>query len=72
MLFSQFASYFAGIVSVGLLATASALPVAELEEKKRQTSSVTNVISSLQSKVNGILPQISKLEAYAVHIYDLM
>ena len=60
MLFSRVASYLIGFVSVGLLATASALPAVESEEKKRQSNSVTNVLNSLESKVNTILPQISE------------
>lgn len=60
MLFSRFASYFAGFASVGLLATAAALPGANHDEKKRQTDSVTSILDTLQSQVNTVLPQISE------------
>lgn len=60
MLFSRFASYFVGFASVGLLATAAALPGAENDEKKRQTSSVTSILDGLSIQVNTILPQISE------------
>lgn len=62
MLFSRFASYFVGFVSVGLLATAAALPGAENDEKKRQTDSVTTVLNTLETQVNTILPQISEFQ----------
>ena len=60
MLFSRIASYLVGIASIGILATASALPAVESEEKKRQVDSVTDVLTTLETTVNSILPQISK------------
>ena len=60
MLFSRIASYLVGFASIGILATASALPAVESEEKKRQVDSVTDVLTTLETTVNSILPQISK------------
>lgn len=54
MLFSRFVSFVAFTAAVGGVAIAS--PAAE----KRDAASVQNIVDDLQSKVNSILPQISK------------